>query len=672
MLIDLAKIDFAPGQGGGGGKIETSWSVSTVTENGTYTYSASDIGPNYTLSDVTVPVDVPSKPEETLVETITTNGTFSYAPQEGYVYDRAEVTVDVQGGPKPEESLVETITSNGSYSYSPQAGYVFDGAEVTVSVPQKPEQTLATTITDNGVYGWIPQEGYVFDRAEVTVSVHPSTSLSETYTQNGTYSISGEFAGGQVTVAVSGGGGGSTDQYIYRNGGVDETGLTEIGWSQDDINYYKYNSPHYSWRNSEYTVSQGDKNLYGVIDDSNKDTYKNNVQYLPVYDMSVVSNFMRYFKEFYNLRAIPSIDLSSYTGSCRYMFEKCHKLETIPPLDFSGCTSIANLFQDCYSLVSVPSPLVCTRLTTLASMFTNCRSLVEVPRLVTGTLQYADNFCQGCSSLRYVPELNMIGVRRTRYMFDGCSSLEDFSFPTQYYEVEPGVDVLAYIMSSDTDLTAMFRDCKLLDFENRPGFYVSSSATKFSFMFEGCENMIHSPYMNYIGGDVSQMYMDCKNLQDFDNVDTLGDFTDCTRMFAGCYELLHINKSLPTSNCLYGQMFEMFLRCPLLEDIAGIDFSGCDDDPKLFGLENDMSNLTSVAVNGSINVSFPYTFSRCIAINRSSVLSILTAMSNANNADPKDMVFNVSVEDGQDLQDLLTACTAKGWNITGLTVVPVV
>ena len=668
MLIDLAKIDFAPGQGGGGGKIETSWSVSTVTENGTYTYSASAIGPNYTLSDVTVPVDV--HPSDSLSETYTTNGTFSIEGE----FNGGEVTVDVQGGPKPEESLVETITSNGTYSYSPQAGYVYDGAEVTVSVPgQKPENTLVRNITNNDYYTFTPVPGTVYDGAQIYVDVHPSTSLSETYTSNGTYNISGEFNGGTIVVSVSGGGGGSTDQYIYRNGSVDETGLTEIGWSQDDINYYKYNSPHYSWRNSEYTVSQGDKNLYGVIDDSNKDSYKYIVQYLPVYDTSNVANFMRYFKEFYHLRAIPSIDLSSYTGSCRYMFEKCYELETIPPLDFSGCTSIANLFQDCYSLVSVPSPLVCTRLTTLASMFTNCRSLAEVPQLVTGTLQYADNFCQGCSSLKYVPELNIINVRRTRYMFDGCSSLEDFSFPTQYYEVEPGVEVLAYIMSSDTDLTAMFRDCKILEFEHRPGFYVSTSATKFSFMFEGCEMMLHSPYMNYIGGEVMQMFMGCKVLQYFDNVDTLGDFTDCRQMFAACEGLLHINKSLPTSNCTSAQMSEMFRRCYRLENIAGIDFSSCDGDPDLFGDDTgDLNYLTSVTVNGSINVSFPSTFSRCITLDRSSVLSILTAMSNANNADPKDMVFSVSVEDGQDLQDLLTACTAKGWNITGLTVVPVV
>jgi hypothetical protein len=240
-------------------------------------------------------------------------------------------------------------------------------------------------------------------------------------------------------------------------------------------------------------------------------------------------------------------------------------------------------------------------------------------------------------------------------------------------EFEPGVTVYLYNMYSDTDLTAMFRNCKLLDFENRPGFYVSTSATKFSFMFEGCETMLLSPYMNYIGGEVMQMFMGCKILQTFDNVYTLGDFTDCRQMFAACEGLLHINKSLPTSLCTAAQMSEMFRRCYSLESIAGIDFSSCDDDPVLFGPEDeDMKNLTSVTVNGSINVSFPATFSRCIALDRSSVLSILTAMSNANNADPKDMVFNVEVTDGQDLQDLLTACTAKGWNITGLTVVPVV
>ena len=560
MTIDLANIDFAPGQGGGGGKIETSWTVSTVTENGNYTYNASDIGPNYTLSDVTVPVDV-----------------------------------------------------------------------------------------------------------------HPSTSLSVSYSSNGVYTILGEFNGGQVTVSVpGGGGGGSSDQYIYRNCSVDDSGLTDIGWTQNDINYYKYNSPHYAWRNSEYTVSQADKDLYGVIDASNKDSYKDDVlQYLPVYDMTGVTNYNSYFSDFKELRAIPYIDLSSYTGSCRYMFRRCYKLETIPPLDFSGCSSIANLFEDCYSLVSVPSPLECSRLTTLASMFKNCRNLVELPQLVTGGLQYGDNFCQGCSSLKYAPEMDLSYMLRTRWMFDGCSNLEHISFVSGYFEVAPNTYATLYDLNRCSKMEAMFRDCKLLHFIAMLGFYVSTSANNFKYMFENC-SMTSSPVMNYIGGDVTGMYMDCNNLDTFDNVFVLGNFTDCTMMFAGCDNLLHINKSLPTSLCTASKMREMFMRCHRLENIDGIDFSGCDDDPVLFGLENDMSNLTSVTVNGSINVSFPYTFSRCITLDRSSVLSILTAMSNANNADPKDMVFSVGAEDGQDLQDLLTACTAKGWNITGLTVVPVV
>ena len=667
MLIDLAKIDFAPGQGGGGGKIEISCTVSTVTENGDYTYNASDIGPNYTLSDVTVPVDV--HPSTSLSAYYDQNGNYTISGE----FNGGEVTVDVQGGQKPEESLVETITSNGSYSYSPQPGYVFDSVALSVDVPQKSEESLAETIYSNGNYSYSPQPGEVYDSVSLTVDVHPSTSLSVSYSSNGVYTILGEFNGGQVTVSVSGGGGGgSSDQYIYRNGSVDDSGLTDIGWTQNDINYYKYNSPHYAWRNSEYTVSQADKDLYGVIDASNKDSYKNDVQYLPVYDMTGVTNYNSYFSDFKELRAIPYIDLSSYTGSCRYMFRRCYKLETIPPLDFSGCSNIANLFEDCYSLVSVPSPLECIRLTTLASMFKNCRNLVELPQLVTGSLQYADNFCEGCSSLKYAPEMDLSYMLRTRWMFDGCSNLEHISFVSGYFEVAPNTYATLYDLNRCAQMEAMFRDCKLLDFSTMLGFYVSTSANNFKYMFENCESMTDSPIMNYIGGNVSQMYMDCNNLDTFDNVFVLGNFTDCTRMFAGCDNLLHINKSLPTSLCTASKMREMFMRCPRLEDIGGIDFSGCDDDPVLFGLENDMSNLTSVTVNGSINVSFPYTFSRCIALDRSSVLNILAVMSYANNADPKDMVFNVGVEDGQDLQDLLTACTAKGWNITGLTVVPVV
>ena len=58
----------------------------------------------------------------------------------------------------------------------------------------RPSGTLE--ISGNGLYD-------VYSYASASVSVHPSTSLSETYTSNGSYNISGEFNGGVVTVAVT-------------------------------------------------------------------------------------------------------------------------------------------------------------------------------------------------------------------------------------------------------------------------------------------------------------------------------------------------------------------------------------------------------------------------------------------------------------------------------------
>lgn len=77
-------------------------------------------------------------PSNKLVETITSNGNYSYSGE----YAGAEIMVNVPGGSKPEESLVETITSNGSYSFLPNSGSVFSEASITVNVPSNDIVTM--------------------------------------------------------------------------------------------------------------------------------------------------------------------------------------------------------------------------------------------------------------------------------------------------------------------------------------------------------------------------------------------------------------------------------------------------------------------------------------------------------------------------------------------------
>ena len=106
------------------------------------------------------------KPEETLVDTITSNGSYNYSPQSGYVFDSASIAVDVH----PSQALNRTYISNSTYAVSGE----FNGATITVSVPVTPGPTISTlaeTITSNGSYSFSAPSGYVYDNVSVSVNV---------------------------------------------------------------------------------------------------------------------------------------------------------------------------------------------------------------------------------------------------------------------------------------------------------------------------------------------------------------------------------------------------------------------------------------------------------------------------------------------------------------------
>ena len=226
-----------------------------ITENGDYHFVPS--GKPVDEIDITVNVEN-RKPEQSLVETITSNGGYHYAPEEGSVFSEADITVDVHpssslsetyttNGEKtitgefnggvvtvdvhPSNKLIEAITSNGitdlsgewkdasievdvhptdtlSRTYVSNGSYNITGewkdAAIKVEVPsdKKPEESLIETITTNGSHIYSPTSGKVFSGANITVDVHPSVSLSKTYTTNGEKTITGEFNGGVVTVDV--------------------------------------------------------------------------------------------------------------------------------------------------------------------------------------------------------------------------------------------------------------------------------------------------------------------------------------------------------------------------------------------------------------------------------------------------------------------------------------
>ena len=104
-----------------------------ITENGAYHFVPS--GRPVDEIDIVVNVESQYKPEDSLVETITSNGSYSYTPEEGRVFSDVSIAVDVH----PTESLSRTYTSNGSYDITGE----FNGGVITVAVPT----TVTVTMT---------------------------------------------------------------------------------------------------------------------------------------------------------------------------------------------------------------------------------------------------------------------------------------------------------------------------------------------------------------------------------------------------------------------------------------------------------------------------------------------------------------------------------------------
>ena len=116
----------------------------------------------------------------------------------------------------------------------------------------------------------------------------------------------------------------------------------------------------------------------------------------------------------------------------------------------------------------------------------------------------------------------------------------------------------------------------------------------------------------------------------------------------------------------------MLYSCSNLTTVEGIDFSGLTSNlTQLFGYSSEMSNIKRFILNGKINVSISdnYSTKALTAINYDSVKSILAAADRTDNTNKKALAFNRTMTDQNgELAALVSSCTSKGWEITGLTI----
>ena len=342
--------------------------------------------------------------------------------------------------------------------------------------------------------------------------------------------------------------GGGTAEPIFT-GHYDTEGLRQIGWTDEEIEYYNQNGVQ--WNSSEdnyFKLTQTE--LAG--DDSK------NTRFLPK------SSTLTYFKNYNKLLAIPNINTNNNTGTSS-MFNNCYLLTTIPQFDTSNKTNMNSMFNNCYSLTMIPQ-LDTSKVTNMSSMFYKCYSLTMIPQLNTSSVIYMDSMFSSCCSLKTIPLLNTSKVIDMNGMFSSCYSLKTI----------PLLDT-----SSVTNMSTMFHSCSSLITIPQLD---TSSVIYMNGMFNNCNSLITIPQLNTSSvTDINGMFYNCSSPE------TLGGFLNLGQAYKTTASANYSSYKLDLSSCK--KLTEQSL-INVLTNLYDIKTKGCKAQQVVIGSTN-LAKLTS-------------------------------------------------------------------------------
>ena len=215
---------------------------------------------------------------------------------------------------------------------------------------------------------------------------------------------------------------------------------------------------------------------------------------IPQLDTNKATNMSYMFSNCSLLTSIPQLNTSKVTDMS-YMFEKCPSLTTIPQLDTHSVTNMSYMFSACSSLTSIPL-LDTSNVTDMNNMFENCSSFTSIPLLDTSNVTNIGSMFAGCSSLTSIPQLDTHSVTNLSYMFSGCTALTsipqlDTHSVTNMRNMFEGCSSLTSIPQLDTskvkDMRYMFSNCKSIN--TIPKLDATNLSARFYFGGTGTDNM---------------------------------------------------------------------------------------------------------------------------------------------------------------------------------------
>ena len=361
---------------------------------------------------------------------------------------------------------------------------------------------------------------------KVTITHTPvEESVSATITENGTHTITpsagfGAMFGVSVDVNIPS----VTDdkiQYFNRKPTADDAGLKTIGWTDESVNYFKYNNCVYPWEADKYKVSDANKQIV-INNKSDIETNRNNpdFKYCPMFDTSNMTSMDNMFSYCESLASIPQLNTSNVTNM-NNMFLNCKSLITIPQLNTSNVTYMKSMFARCNGLTTIPQ-LDTSKVTDMSYMFQNCPSLTSIPQLNTSNVTNMNNMFEDCTSLASIPQLDTHSVTKMNSMFGGCTSLDTI----------PQIDT-----SNVTDMDNMFYECSSL---TTIPILNTSNVTRMTSMFYYCTSLTSIPQLDTSKvTNTYSMFTSCTSLTSVSRLDATS-LTTASNMFG--YDFSPLNK----------------------------------------------------------------------------------------------------------------------------------
>lgn len=341
--------------------------------------------------------------------------------------------------------------------------------------------------------------------SEKGVDVYEATRLSELADKIRAISQGGDYD--TIYNALKGINAGDVKgSHSYFDGSVDVEGLKALGWTDDDIAYFRDNSLHYAWEDSDYVVSDENKALNGLntrelyLATIDPDTYQrtNTVKFPPMSAITELTNesingLVDAYSSLKSVIGYPTLyvtdpDFLGFMGDIYTMFNSNIGLIVAPRINnFHYVHSTERMFAGCSSLVSVPQ-YDTSNSSSFRGMFSSCKSLTTIPQLNTSNGTNFGAMFQDCSSLVSVPALDTSNGTNFLTIFGSCSKLKriegiDFSSATETITpfgttaATAPTSLSRMIVNGSINASINFGRIPVLDFESMHSILTAASNT---------------------------------------------------------------------------------------------------------------------------------------------------------------------------------------------------